>query len=95
MLLDMDFELPNGNLIPMKVLVDTGAQVNLVRQDIISCQHWKGAENPVKLVTANNTILEGTYKVVQLGLYFNIVEDGFVKPRPVFLRGFFRGRNRS
>ena len=91
LILDMDVELPNGNLIPLKILVDTGAQVNLIRRDLVSRQHWRGAENPVKLVTANNTILDGGDEVVQLGLYFNVVEDGFVQPRPIFFEGEFYG----
>ena len=35
LLLDMDVKLPNSKLIPMKILVDTGAQVNLVKRGLI------------------------------------------------------------
>ena len=59
LLLDIDAHLPNGNLIALKILVDTGAQVNLIKEKLVPRQFFRSAENPVKLITANNTILEG------------------------------------
>ena len=55
LLLDMDVELPDGSLLPLKILVDTGAQVNLVKRGLVSRQDWKIAQNPVRLITANNS----------------------------------------
>ena len=52
-------------------------------------QFFRSAENPLKLITANNTILEGGYHVVKLGLNFNVVEDGFLQPHPVFFGEFY------
>ena len=51
MVLDMDVELPNGDFLPLKILVDTGAQVNLVRRDLVPRQDWRPAPNPVRLIT--------------------------------------------
>ena len=45
MLLEMDVELPNVNLLPLNILVDTGAQVNLVKRDLVSSGDWKPAPN--------------------------------------------------
>ena len=47
MVLDMDVELPNGDFLPLKFLVDTGAQVNMVRRDLVPRQDWRPAPNPV------------------------------------------------
>ena len=91
LLLDMDVELPDGSLLPLKFLVDTGAQVNLVKRGLVSGQDWKIAQNPVRLITANNSVLRGGDKVVELGLNFNVVEDGFVQPQPISLKGDFYG----
>ena len=57
MLLDMDVELPDGSFLPLKILVDTGAQVNLVKRGLVSRQDWEIAQNPVRLITANNSVL--------------------------------------
>ena len=91
LLLDIDAQLPNGNLIALKILVDTGAQVNLIKAKIVARQFFKSAENRVKLITANNTILEGGSHVVKLGLNFNVVGDGFLQPHPVFFLVNFTG----
>ena len=34
-MLGMEVALPNGNILPMHILVDTGAQANLVRRELI------------------------------------------------------------
>ena len=59
LLLDIDARLPNGGLIALKFLADTGAQVNLIKEKLVARQFFWSPENPVKLITANNTILEG------------------------------------
>ena len=59
LLLDIDAQLPNGNLIALKTLVYTGAQVNLIKEKLVARHFFRSAEIPVKLITANNTILEG------------------------------------
>ncbi len=63
LLLDIDASLPNGTLVALKVLVDTGAQVNLIKERLVPCQFFRRAENPLKLITANSSILEGVRKL--------------------------------
>ena len=58
-LLDTDAHLSNGNLIALKILVDTGAQVNLIKEKVVARQFFRSAENRVKLITAKNSNLEG------------------------------------
>ena len=91
LLLDIDAHLPNGKLIALKILVDTGAQVNLIKEKLGARQFFKSAENLVKLITANNTILEGGSHVVKFRLNFNVVEDGFLQPHYVFFLVNFSG----
>ena len=93
LLLDIDASLPNGGLIGLKFLVDTGAQVNLIKEKLVPFQFFKRAETPLKLITANNSILEGGSLVVDLGLNFVVEEDGFLQPNPVFFSGEFYGAN--
>ena len=52
---------------------------------------WKPAPNPVRLITANNTVLKGGDKFVELGLNFSVVEDGFLQPQPISFKGDFYG----
>ena len=59
LLLEIDASLPNGSLIALKLLVDPGSQVNLIKERLVPCHFFQRAENPVKLITANNSILEG------------------------------------
>ena len=92
LLLDIDARLPNGNLIALKILVDTGAQVKLIKDKIVAKQFFRSAENPHRLITANNIILEGGSHVVKLGLNFNVVGDVFLQPHPVFFLGTFTGQ---
>jgi hypothetical protein len=69
LLLDMDVELPNSKLKNMKILVDTGAQINLVKRGLIPPSLWQRARNPVRLITANNSVLGGGDYVVNLGFF--------------------------
>ena len=59
LLLDIDAQLPNGNLIALKILVEIGAQVNLIKEKLVARQFFRSAENLVKLITANNTTSDG------------------------------------
>ncbi len=52
LLLDIDASLPNGNLIALKKLVDTGAQINLIKEKLVARQLFRSADNPVRLITA-------------------------------------------
>ena len=52
---------------------------------------FKRVENRVKLIMANNTILEGCSHTVKLGINFNVEEDGFLQLNPVFFLVNFTG----
>ena len=89
LLLDMDVELPNSKLIPLKILGDTGAQANLVRRGAISPFLWQRARNPVRLVTSNSSTLAGGDHTINLGLFFIAVEDGYTLPEPLYMEAEF------
>ena len=91
LLLDIDASLQDGGILTLKVLVDMGAQVNLIKEKLLARQLFRSAENPVKLITANSSILEGGSHVVKLGLNFHVVEDGFLQPHPVLFCVSFTG----
>ena len=39
LIMDVDVETPCGKLVPLKILVDTGAHVNLVRHELVPPRH--------------------------------------------------------
>ena len=43
----------------------------------------------MRLITAKNSVLKGGDVVVDLGLYFEVVENGYVQPLPIFLNAEF------
>jgi hypothetical protein len=66
----------------LEILVDTGAQANLIRSDLVPSALFQKAKKPVRLVTANNSVLAGGDKVVTLNLCFQKVE-GVPSPEPL------------
>ncbi len=89
LIMDIDVETPERGILPLRVLVDTGAQVNLIRRELVPPESWRIAEDPVRLITANNTVLKGGDVVVDLGLFFEVVENGYAHPQPIFLKAEF------
>ena len=65
----------------LKILIDTGAQVNLVRSGLISGHLFQGATKIVRLVTASGTVLPGGERTVDLQLKFSSVEEPGVRSR--------------
>ena len=51
--------LPDGKKMLAKALVDTGAQVNIVRQGLVPQYLMEKATDPVRLVAANQEIIPG------------------------------------
>ena len=68
--------LPNGERRTMKVLVDTGAQANLIRKGLIGDHLLQAAVERLNLRTANGQRLDGGEKTVQLTLGFRQVMGG-------------------
>lgn len=81
--------LPNGVQKLMNVLVDTGAQVNLIRSGLVEPGLMDVAVEPVRLLAANNQVIEGGDKVVPLSLGFMQFQGGEWKPDLLVLEGIF------
>ena len=63
-------EIPGQEPIQVRVLVDTGAEVSLVRQGLLPEGAMREAKRPLKLVAANNQRLPGGRRVAEVGLRF-------------------------
>jgi hypothetical protein len=59
LLLKTDVELRNGDIQKMDILVDTGAEANLIRKGLISNHLTYVARKPLKFATANGQSLGG------------------------------------
>ena len=51
---------------PMRVLIDTGAEVNLIRRGLLRSFHTKPAAKKVRFVTANGGLLTGGHEVAEV-----------------------------
>ena len=72
LMLELNVYLPNGNAKRVKALVDTGAQINLVRRRLVPNHLLSCARQAVKLVAANQQLIEGGERVVSLQLEFQV-----------------------
>ena len=72
LMLELDVYLPNGCSKRVKALVDTGAQINLVRRRLVPNHLLSWARQTVKLVAANQQLIEGGDKMVSLQLEFRL-----------------------
>ena len=57
---------PRGETKQIKVLIDTGAEVNLIRPGIFQPDSFQQASKPLKLVTVSGSILQGGQKTIPL-----------------------------
>lgn len=89
LLMDMDVAYPRGDLVAMKILVDTGAQVNLVRSNLVPPEFLKMAKDPVRLLAANNSVLFGGDKTVEIELHFQEEREGILSSNPLCFRAEF------
>ena len=53
-------EFPDGSRIDMHVLVDTGAQIDIVRSGLVPAGMLRPSQNPMTFITANATVLGGS-----------------------------------
>ena len=68
--------LPNGRVRKLKVLVDTGAQVNLIREGLVPYTCTTLADKPVRLMAANNRPLPSGNRCTEPQLSFvQVVDD--------------------
>ena len=72
--------LPNGQERELKILIDTGAQANLIRTGLVSNLLMTPAPEPISLRTANGQKMEGGSRNVNLTLGFRRVVHGAYDP---------------
>ena len=65
----------------IEFLVDTGSEVNLIRPDLVPKDCEEKAEKGVRLLVANNEVMEGGYKMCRSQLQFFGVEIGREYPK--------------
>ena len=70
LLMRLFVRLPTGEGRVLNALIDTGAQVNLIRTGLLEPRLLQRAKSPVRLVTANNQVLQGGDKTVSLEVTF-------------------------
>ena len=65
--------ISNGLKLPLRVLIDTGCEMCLVRSGLIPSQYLRPAKNKMSLVAANGTILPGGHTECLL----NLIAQGY------------------
>ena len=60
----------------LRTLIDTGAEVNLIRQGTLDSYFFRCADDPVQLVTANGQYMSGGSRTVELKILFTPSEIG-------------------
>jgi hypothetical protein len=81
--------LPDGQEKDLKILVDTGAQANLVRKGVIPDWLMSQASCPLNLRTANGQRLDGGDRNVELSLGFQQVVRGEIMPQLIWRSATF------
>ena len=72
LLVDLDFELPDGRLQRAKALIDTGAEVDLVRSGFVPQHLFSPAVVPMVFIMANGSSkLGGGSQTVELFFLFS------------------------
>ena len=60
----------------LRTLIDTGAEVNLIKQGVLDSYFFRLADDPVSLVTANGQYMSGGTRTVDLEISFTPSENG-------------------
>jgi hypothetical protein len=71
---------PGGENRRVRVLIDTGASVNLVRKGLFPESDFIPAKNPVQLSTANGQLLDGGQCTIKLRMTFGQDNGRIVQP---------------
>ena len=73
-------EAPGQGPIPLKVLVDTGAEVNLIRRGLLPDRCFRATNKPIRFVAANRTTVPGgRYEVDAVLCFAGVEPDSGVK----------------
>ena len=67
----------NGEVQPAEVLVNTGAQANLIRRNLFSKKDFAPARFPVNLKGVNGVPVRGGDMEITLQLFFNTASEKF------------------
>ena len=62
---------PDGRQFDLHALIDTGAQANLIRKDMLPLSAYQQSHRPLALITADGTRMEGGSWEVTLDLKFS------------------------
>jgi hypothetical protein len=74
-------ELPNGQSIPFQALVDTGAEINVIRPDLIPLEYTSVLERPWNLTAANQQPIRGGSREARIVLYLEGTDVDTGKPQ--------------
>ena len=69
MVLEAHVTASRGQSKVLKILIDTGAEVNLIKPGIFPASSFQPAANPLKLVTVNGSALQGGQMTIPLVLH--------------------------
>jgi hypothetical protein len=64
-------EAPSGERKQINILVDTGAEVNLIKPGLFDDINFESAEKPLKLVTVSGSNLGGGQRTIELILHLH------------------------
>jgi hypothetical protein len=79
----------NGEKVVLKVLIDTGAEANLVRKGLISGHLFGAAPKILRFITAGGQVLPGGDRTIELDLEFTQVVNGVELPQTREYRTMF------
>ena len=82
-------QFPNGRQKLIQALVDTGAQINLVRMGLAPDEQMVQPAEAVRLLAANGQLIQGGDKAVQITMGFKQVFDGRLQPDLAVFEGTF------
>ena len=68
--MELRVRLPSGDEKTLKVLIDTGAEANLIKEGVLSKSEFVRAEKRLFFVTANGRPMKGGETLVELDLIF-------------------------
>ena len=89
LLMPLQVELHNGTKMLLNALVDTGAQVNLIRSGLVAPHLLSHAESPIRLLAANGQTIQGGDKLLTLRMDFLQVRNGVCSSEMLIVGGTF------
>ena len=75
--------MPDGKRRTLVALVDSGAEINIIRSDLVGEEFFRQSPEPLNLVSADGRLIPGGKKLVHLGLQFNAVDASGRRHSPI------------